>query len=359
MDSLGTTVTSSQYCGDHSISTCIGAISTSLGMGRHAVVRAESKAKTDGSKSKLYDQYAKKILSAVKAGGGVVDLMVNRQLAHVLDDARRHSVPNYIIDRNLAKVSSSTKSDTFKSYCCEFYGRGGVGIIVKVLTDNENRAASAINAVGKKYNLKPADVNSVVYQFEEKAVLILRSVCSSSGGSSSNRNTSVTSVIDEVNILNVFIDSDIDCPYDFQRVSGDDDNAEAVLIVDKKDMFRVREAFKKRTEISTGTVVSNNNSSNSNNINGVPTPTPTGSMIEVVSSELKYIPKAGYISLGFKDKGRATATNALGYEERKEKAQYDDDDDDDGESAVIAAIQAFEELADVEAVNHNLQISKR
>jgi ribosomal protein L17 len=74
-----------------------------LFMGRAAAVRAATKAKTDGAKAKNNGRYAKKIITAVRAGGP--DPEQNRLLAQVMAEAQRKNVPKDIIKRNIDKAS--------------------------------------------------------------------------------------------------------------------------------------------------------------------------------------------------------------------------------------------------------------
>jgi len=136
-----------------------------LQMGRASNVRKATKARTDAAKSKNNNRYARKIIVAVKAGGP--DPVSNQQLAHVIADAKVANVPKEIITRNIESASSANTLD-FKESMFEFYGHGGVGMLVYVLTDNDNRAASMVNLVAKKHLLKPAAMNSVKFKFNRK-----------------------------------------------------------------------------------------------------------------------------------------------------------------------------------------------
>lgn len=129
-----------------------------LFMGRAAAVRAATKAKTDGAKAKNNNRFAKKIIMVVKAGGA--DPEQNRALASVIADAKTANVPNDVIKRNIEKAGAATTAD-FKESLFEFVGPGGVGLLVNVLTDNDNRAASEVNLIGKKNKLKSGSKGSV------------------------------------------------------------------------------------------------------------------------------------------------------------------------------------------------------
>ena len=140
-------------------------------MGRAAAVRAATKAKTDGAKAKNNARFAKKIIMAVKAGGADPDK--NRALGQVMADAKVANVPKDVVTRNIEKASAAATAD-FKSSVFEFYGHGGCGLIVNVLTDNDNRAAADVNLVAKKQALKNAAMNSVLFKFDTKARLNLQ-----------------------------------------------------------------------------------------------------------------------------------------------------------------------------------------
>lgn len=139
----------------------------SLYMGRAAAVRAATKAKTDAAKAKNNGRYAKKIINAVRGGGP--DPEQNRMLAQVIAEAVRKNVPKDIIKRNIDKASEQ-KVD-YKESIFEFYGFGGVSLLVNVLTDNDNRAAADVNLVAKKQNLKAASAGSALFNFERKSRL--------------------------------------------------------------------------------------------------------------------------------------------------------------------------------------------
>lgn len=138
-----------------------------LFMGRAAAVRAATKAKTDAAKAKNNGRYAKKIINAVRSGGP--DPEQNRLLAQVVAEAVRKNVPKDIIKRNIDKASEQ-KVD-YKESIFEFYGFGGVSLLVNVLSDNDNRASADVNLVAKKQNIKAASAGSALFNFERKSRL--------------------------------------------------------------------------------------------------------------------------------------------------------------------------------------------
>lgn len=73
--------------------------STTLAMGRAAAVRASTKAKTDLKKAKTNAIFGKRIIMAVKEGGGSSDPQGNRKLFDVIKQAKAASVPVDNINR--------------------------------------------------------------------------------------------------------------------------------------------------------------------------------------------------------------------------------------------------------------------
>jgi len=198
----------------------------SLYMGRAAAVRAATKAKTDGAKAKNNNRFAKKIIMVVKAGGP--DPEKNRQLAGVIAETKVNNVPSDVIKRNIDKASMAATAD-FKESLFEFVGFGGVGLLVNVLTDNDNRAASDVNLVGKKQLLKPGSKGSVSFNFERKARL------------------DVYTVLDEDKLLEICLDAGVD---DFElrtEVNGcplnPPEDGRCVVLVNMGDMSAMRDAL--------------------------------------------------------------------------------------------------------------------
>lgn len=198
-----------------------------LFMGRAAAVRAATKAKTDGAKAKNNARFAKKIIMAVKAGGDNPEK--NRALAQVIADSKVANVPKDVVTRNIEKASAAATAD-FKSSVFEFYGHGGCGLIVNVLTDNDNRAAAEVNLVGKKQLLKNAAMNSVLFKFDTKARLNLQTT------------------IDEDKLMEICLESGVD-DYELRtevdgNPLGPQEEGKASVYVDVKDMAALRDALR-------------------------------------------------------------------------------------------------------------------
>lgn len=196
-------------------------------MGRAAAVRAATKARTDGAKAKNNNRFAKKIIMVVKAGGSG-DLEKNVALAKVVADAKVNNVPMDVIKRNIEKASQANTAD-FKESLFEFVGPGGAGLLVNVLTDNDNRAANDVNLVGKKHSLKAASKGSVMFNFERKARI------------------DVYAVLDDDQVLEMCLNAGVD-DYDLRTsVTGNPlnppDEGRSVVYVNMNDMATMRDAL--------------------------------------------------------------------------------------------------------------------
>mgnify|MGYP003949844909 FL=1 len=127
-------------------------------MGRKAAKVAAKKQKGEAKRTKLYGKYGKLIVAAVKEGGGA-DPVSNTQLARVLADAARLSVPRELVDRNIKRATDGSQAD-YMELTYEAYGEGGVGIVIEVLSDNVNRAAADTKATINKNGGKVAEPGS-------------------------------------------------------------------------------------------------------------------------------------------------------------------------------------------------------
>ena len=140
-------------------------------MGRKAAKVAAKKQKGEAIRTKLYGKFGKLIVTAVKEGGGA-DPVANTQLAKVLADAARLSVPRDLVERNIKRATDTSQAD-FMELTYEAYGAGGVGIVIEVLSDNVNRAAADTKAAINKNGGKVAEPGSVLFNFERKGVISL------------------------------------------------------------------------------------------------------------------------------------------------------------------------------------------
>jgi YebC/PmpR family DNA-binding regulatory protein len=129
------------------------------------------KGAADAKRGKVFSKLAKEITVIAKAGGG--DPGNNPALRTILAKAKSVNMPNDNIDRAIKKGTGELAADILEEITYECYGAGGVGLVVKVLTDNKNRAAAEVRNVFKKNNTEFATLGSVSRNFERKGTIMI------------------------------------------------------------------------------------------------------------------------------------------------------------------------------------------
>lgn len=127
------------------------------------------KAKTDQQRGKLFTKLIRELTVAARTGGG--DPKVNMRLKAAIEAAKAASMPQDNIKRGIQKGTGELPGETFEEVTYEGYGLGGVAIMVRVLTDNKNRAASAIRHVFEKSGGNLGAMGCVGWMFEKKGVI--------------------------------------------------------------------------------------------------------------------------------------------------------------------------------------------
>jgi YebC/PmpR family DNA-binding regulatory protein len=79
--------------------------------------------------------------------------------------ARDANMPAENLERAIKKGTGELPGVIFEEITYEGYAPGGVAVIIKVTTDNKNRAASELRAVFTKYGGNLAGAGAVAFQF--------------------------------------------------------------------------------------------------------------------------------------------------------------------------------------------------
>ncbi len=106
------------------------------------------KGAADAKRGKIFSKMAKELMVVAKAGGGSPD--TNTALRTLIVRCKAVSMPNDNIDRAIKKGTGELAADIMEEITYEGYADGGVGVVVKVLTDNKNRAAAEIRHIFSK-----------------------------------------------------------------------------------------------------------------------------------------------------------------------------------------------------------------
>jgi YebC/PmpR family DNA-binding regulatory protein len=121
------------------------------------------KAVTDARKGKVFSRFSREITIAAKSGGG--DPGMNPRLRTILLKAKEANMPADNIERAIKKGTGELPGVAYEDVTYEGYGPGGVAMIVKVTTDNKNRAASEVRSVFTKFGGNLAGAGAVAFQF--------------------------------------------------------------------------------------------------------------------------------------------------------------------------------------------------
>lgn len=128
------------------------------------------KEKTDAQRGKIFTKIGREIAIAVREGGGA-DPNTNSKLKDVVAKAKAANMPNDNIMRSIRKASGEGDSANYKEITYEGYGPGGIAVIVEIVTDNLNRAASEVRHIFDKCGGSLGASGCVSWKFERKGVI--------------------------------------------------------------------------------------------------------------------------------------------------------------------------------------------
>lgn len=129
------------------------------------------KGAADAKRGQVFSKLAKEMMVVAKQGGG--DPSDNPTLRTLIQKAKGVNMPNDNIERAIKKGTGELGAATFEEIVYEGYGAGGVGLVVKVLTDNKNRAAAEVRHIFGKHGSSFATQGSVTRGFERRGEIMV------------------------------------------------------------------------------------------------------------------------------------------------------------------------------------------
>ena len=117
----------------------------------------------DKKRSKLFSKLSRDITLAAKQG--LPDPTANARLRLAIASARAESMPKDNIERAIKKAQGN-ETDNYEEIRYEGFGPGGIGVIVEVLTDNRNLAASSVRTLFGKNGGNMGESGSVSFMFD-------------------------------------------------------------------------------------------------------------------------------------------------------------------------------------------------
>src|SRR5690606_38278301 len=133
--------------------------------------RKRKKAAIDAKRGKIFTKLIKEITIAAREGGG--DPAGNPRLRLAIDNAKSANMPQDNIDRAMKKATGELEGDSYQEFTYEGYARSGIGVLVEVATDNENRTVAEVRHVFSKGCGSMGRSGSVDWMFERKGVITL------------------------------------------------------------------------------------------------------------------------------------------------------------------------------------------
>jgi YebC/PmpR family DNA-binding regulatory protein len=126
------------------------------------------KGRQDAVRSRLFSKLAREITVSAKLG--LPDPNMNPRLRAAILAARAENMPKDNIERAIKKAQGG-EAESYDEIRYEGYGPGGVAVIVEVLTDNRNRAASDIRSYFTKSGGNLAETGAVSFMFDRVGIV--------------------------------------------------------------------------------------------------------------------------------------------------------------------------------------------
>ncbi|MGB9867315.1 MAG: YebC/PmpR family DNA-binding transcriptional regulator [Bacillota bacterium] len=129
------------------------------------------KAKADAQKGQVFSKLTKEIVIAARRGGGNPE--ANLRLKTAIQRAREANIPMDTINRAIKKGTGELEGVTYEELTYEGFGPGGVAVMVDVVTDNRNRAASEIRYIFSKHGGNMGEAGSVAWMFDKRGYICI------------------------------------------------------------------------------------------------------------------------------------------------------------------------------------------
>lgn len=117
---------------------------------------------TDNRRSKKWSKILKDINIAVRMHGD--NIAGNYKLKQCLETAREANVPKNNISKAMQMHLHTNKK--LEEHMYEVYGKNGIRILIKYITDNKNRILHELKLILHKNNCHLADSKSIVFEFK-------------------------------------------------------------------------------------------------------------------------------------------------------------------------------------------------
>lgn len=127
------------------------------------------KGANDAKRGAVFTKIGNLIAIAARKG---TDPIMNPALQTAIDKAKQANMPKANIEKAIARVADKNAAQ-LEEIIYEGYGPGGVAFVIETTTDNRNRTLPEVKTALTKNGGSLADPGSVLFQFQQKAVLIV------------------------------------------------------------------------------------------------------------------------------------------------------------------------------------------
>jgi len=126
------------------------------------------KGRQDNLRSKIFSKISREITVAAKLGSKDPD--TNHRLRAAIETAKEANMPKDNINRAIRK-SETDKNENFENLRYEGFGPKNIALIIEVLTDNKNRAASKIRTALQKFGGNLGSSGSAAHFFDNCGII--------------------------------------------------------------------------------------------------------------------------------------------------------------------------------------------
>ncbi len=128
------------------------------------------KGAADAKRGKIFTRLIKEVMVAARMGGGNPD--GNPRLRAAVLAAKAENMPKDNIDRAIKKGTGELEGVNYEEIMYEGYGTAGVAILVDIMTDNRNRAASEIRHIFSRNGGNLGEAGCVSWMFSKKGSIV-------------------------------------------------------------------------------------------------------------------------------------------------------------------------------------------
>lgn len=137
----------------------------------HWATIKRSKGAADAKRGQVFTKLGRELEIAAREGGGDPDS--NFKLRLIMDKAKQAQMPKDNIERAIQRGTGQLKGVDLEEIQYEGYGPQGTALIVEVVTDNKNRAASEVRRLFSRHGGNLGATGSVSWMFERKGTISL------------------------------------------------------------------------------------------------------------------------------------------------------------------------------------------